>query len=173
MQPRCAMRFSEVAKGSVSARPGPTLEGTLGSRMGPGRAGMAPTSGPGWVRNTVKQSTWRIWTGPPRPGMGPGRAQDRTQARVWMAPPRDSNRLLGLSEIRIAHPKSQADAKSFFSLPCKPIPPKFSGAADSPLKFRGWSVRNPLLYSVFLRFRPLNLGGEMSPPKFRGYGLTG
>ena len=21
---------------------------------------------PGWVRNTVKQSTWRIWTGPPR-----------------------------------------------------------------------------------------------------------
>ena len=31
--------------------------------------------------------------------MGPGRAQDRTQARVWMAPPRDSNRLLGLSEF--------------------------------------------------------------------------
>ena len=25
-----------------------------GTRMGPGRAGMAPTSGPGWVRNTVK-----------------------------------------------------------------------------------------------------------------------
>ena len=57
---------SEVAKKSVSARPGPIVEGTLGSRMGPGRAGMAPTSGPGWVRNTVKQSTWRIWTGPPR-----------------------------------------------------------------------------------------------------------
>ena len=57
---------SEVAKKSVSARPGPILEGTLGSRMGPGRAGMAPTSGPGWVRNTVKQSTWRIWMGPPR-----------------------------------------------------------------------------------------------------------
>ena len=48
--------------------------------MGPGRAGMAPTSGPGWVRNTVKQSTWRIWTGPLR--MGLGRAQDRTQAKV-------------------------------------------------------------------------------------------
>ena len=32
-------------------------------------------------------------------GMGPGRAQDRTQARVWMAPPRDSNRPLGLSEM--------------------------------------------------------------------------
>ena len=32
-------------------------------------------------------------------GMGPGRAQHRTQARVWMAPPGDSNRLLGLSEF--------------------------------------------------------------------------
>ena len=38
---------SEVAKKSVSARPGPILDGTLGTRMGPGRAGMAPTSGPG------------------------------------------------------------------------------------------------------------------------------
>ena len=67
--------------------------------MGPGRAGMAPTSGPGWVRNTVKNKahgeSGRDHLGP---GMGPGRAQDRTQARVWMAPPRDSNRLLGLSE---------------------------------------------------------------------------
>ena len=79
--------YSEVAKKSVSARPVPILEGTLGSRMGPGRPGMAPTSGPGWVRNTAKQSTWRIWMGPLGPGMGPGRAQDRTQARVWMAPP--------------------------------------------------------------------------------------
>ena len=35
--------------------------------------------------------------------MGPGRAQDRTQARVWMAPPRDSNRLPGLSDLRKAH----------------------------------------------------------------------
>ena len=49
--------------------------------------------------NTVKQSAWRICTGPPRIGMGPGRAQDRTQARVWMAPPRDSNGLLGLSDL--------------------------------------------------------------------------
>ena len=38
----CLIYFSEVAKKSVSARPGPILEGTLGSRMGPGRAGMAP-----------------------------------------------------------------------------------------------------------------------------------
>ena len=92
-----ALQFSEVAKQSVSARPGPILGGTLGSRTGPGRAGMAPTSGR--VPNTVKQSTWRIWTGHLGPGMGPGRAQDRTQARVWMAPLRDSNRLPGLSEI--------------------------------------------------------------------------
>ena len=88
---------SEVAKKSVSAHPGPILEGTLGTRMGPGRAGMA-TSGPGWVRNAVKQSTWRIWTGPLRtqdgtwtgPGSDPGEARDGT--------PRDSNRPLGLSE---------------------------------------------------------------------------
>ena len=33
-------------------------------------------------------------------------------------------------------------------LPCKPIPPKFRGG-DSPPKFRGRSVRNPLFYSVF------------------------
>ena len=66
--------------------------------MGPGRAGMAPTSRPGWVRNAVKQSTWRIWTGPLRtqdgtwtgPGSDPGEGLDRT--------PRDSNRLLGVSE---------------------------------------------------------------------------
>ena len=63
---RESQRESEIGSGQVSARPGPILEGTLGSRMGPGRAGVAPTSGPGWVRNTVKQSTWRIWTGPPR-----------------------------------------------------------------------------------------------------------
>ena len=91
--------YSEVAKKSVSARPGPILGETLGTRMGPGRAGMAPTSGPGWVRNTVKQSTWRIWTGPlatwdgtwTGPGSDPGEGLDGT--------PRDSNRLLGLSEL--------------------------------------------------------------------------
>ena len=83
------MLLSEVAEKSVSARPGPTLEGTLGSRMGPGRAGMAPTSGPGWVRNAVKQSTWQMWTGPPRtrdgtwtgPGQDPGEGLDGTPQR--------------------------------------------------------------------------------------------
>ena len=71
--------------------------------MGPERAGMAPTSGPGWIRNAVKQSTWRIWTGPLRtrdgtwtgPGSDPGEGLDGT--------PRNSNRLLGLSDfLRIA-----------------------------------------------------------------------
>ena len=98
--PICSLqkRMSEVAKKSVSARPRPILGETLGARMGPGRAGMAPTSGPGWVRNTVKQITWRIWTGPlgtrdgtwTCPGSDPGEGLDGT--------PRDSNRLLGLSE---------------------------------------------------------------------------
>ena len=74
--------------------------------MGPGRAGMAPTSGPGWVRNTVKQSTWRIWTGPPRTRDGTWTGQDGTQARVWMAPPRDSSRLVGLSEMPISFQSS-------------------------------------------------------------------
>ena len=87
-----------AAKKSVSARPGPILEGTLGRRMGRGRAGMAPTSGSGWVRNAVTQSTWRVWTGPLRtrdgtwtgPGSDPDEGLDGTR--------RDSNRLLGLSE---------------------------------------------------------------------------
>ena len=35
-------------------------DGTRTGRDGP------PPSGHGWVRNTVKQSTLRIWTGPPR-----------------------------------------------------------------------------------------------------------
>ena len=87
-----------MAEKSVSARPGRILEGTLGSRMAPRRAGMGPTSGLGWARSAGKQSTWRIWTGPVRtrdgtwtgPGPDPGEGLDGT--------PRDSNRRLGLSE---------------------------------------------------------------------------
>ena len=77
-------------------RPGPILGETLGTRMGPGRAGMAPTSGPGWVRSTVKQSTWRIRTGPlgTRDGTCTGPGSDPGDGT-----PRDSNRLLGLSEM--------------------------------------------------------------------------
>ena len=49
--------------------------------------------------------------------MGPGRAQDRTQARVWMAPPRDSNRLLGLSDFFNANKHSEfTKTLSFHSL---------------------------------------------------------
>ena len=59
---------------------------------------MAPTSGPGWVKNAVKQSTWRIWTGPLRtrdgtwtgPGWDLGEGLDGT--------PKNSNRRLGLSD---------------------------------------------------------------------------
>ena len=83
-----------MAKKSVSA----------GTRMGPGRAGMAPTSGLGWARNAGKQSTWRIWTGPlgtwdgtwTGPGSDPGEGLDGT--------PRDSDRLLGLSEFHTQSP---------------------------------------------------------------------
>ena len=78
--------------------------------MGPGRAGMAPTSGPGWARNAGKQSTWRIWTGPLRkrdgtwtgPGLDPGEGLDGT--------PRDSNRLLGISDTCFTRSSSE---KSF------------------------------------------------------------
>ena len=60
--------------------------------------GWPPPLGPGWVPNAVKQSTWRIWTGPLRtrdgtwmgPAWDPGESLDGT--------PRDSNRLLGLSD---------------------------------------------------------------------------
>ena len=72
-----SLLFSALAKKSVSARPGPILEGALRTRMGLGRAGMDPTSGPGWVGKGVKQSTWRIWTGPLRTRMEPGVAQAR------------------------------------------------------------------------------------------------
>ena len=50
---------------------------------------MAPPRHPGWVRNTVKRSTWRTWGPGPRMG-NPGEGLDGT--------PRDSNRRIGLSE---------------------------------------------------------------------------
>ena len=51
-----------------------------------------------------------------------------------------------------------------------PYPPKILGVADSPPKFSGgWSVRNPLFYSVLGMAAPKiqNLGGEMPSPKCR------
>ena len=56
--------------------------------------------------------------------------------------------------------------------PCKPIPPKFGG----------WQIHTPNLgggvseipyFTVLLECRPQDFRGEVSPPKFRGYGLTG
>ena len=92
--------FSEVAKKSVSARPGPILEGTLGSRMGPGRAGDGPHLGT-WMG--PKHCKTKHMANLDRTTSDPGWDLDGprigTQARVWMAPPRDSNRLLGLSEF--------------------------------------------------------------------------
>ena len=61
-----------MAKKSVSARPGPILEGTLGSRMGPGRAGMAPTSGPGWVPKHCKTKHMANLDGTPSDPGGEG-----------------------------------------------------------------------------------------------------
>ena len=67
-----------------------------GTRTGRGGPHLGTWMGP----KCWKQSTWRIWPGPPRTRdgiwMGPG----SDQARVWMAPSRDSNRLLGLSDLR-------------------------------------------------------------------------
>ena len=55
--------------------------------------------------------------------------------------------------------------------PVSPYPLNLGGG-DSPPKFRGRSVRNPLFYSVFSG-PPPKIGGESSPLKFRGFGLTG
>ena len=53
-----------------------------------------------------------------------------------------------------------------------PIPPKFGGWQICPLNL-GAECPKCLVLECFLEGRPLNSGGEMSPPKFRGYGLTG
>ena len=85
-----AVFFSEVAKKSVSAR--------LQARSWR-RAGMAPTSGAGRIRNTAKQSTWRIWTGPLRTRDGTWTGPGWNQAREGLdGTPRDSSRPLGLSD---------------------------------------------------------------------------
>ena len=57
------------------------------------------------------------------------------------------------------------------SYPVSPYPLDLRGE-ESPPKFRGRSVRNPLFYSVFCR-PPLNLESDSSPLKFRGMGLQG
>ena len=69
-------------------------------RSGPGwdQDGMAPTSGPGWIRNAGKQSTWRIWTGPLRTRDGTWTGLGPDPCEGLDGTPRDSNRLLGLSD---------------------------------------------------------------------------
>ena len=57
------------------------------------------------------------------------------------------------------------------NLPCQPIPPKFRGMVSPPKCWGG--VSEAPCFTVFSGGRPLNLGGEIVTPKFRGYGLTG
>ena len=86
----------EVCFGPPRPDPGKKHSGAGWDQDGPGW----PYLGTGWVQNAVKQSTWRIWTGPLQtrdgiwtgPGSDPGEGLDGTL--------RDSNRLLGLSEFR-------------------------------------------------------------------------
>ena len=84
--------------------------------MGPGRAGMAPTSGPGWVRNTVKQSTWRIWTGRLRTQDGTWTGQGSDPGEGLDGTPRDSNTLLGLTENPFATPHALRSAADIVML---------------------------------------------------------
>ena len=84
----CRERFSEVAKMSVSAHRGPILEGTLGSRMGPGGAGMAP---PLWTWMGPKcKKAWRTWTGPLqiRDGTWTGPGSDPAEGLDGTPPPK-------------------------------------------------------------------------------------
>ena len=55
--------------------------------------------------------------------------------------------------------------------PCEPIPPKFYGWQIHPLNLGGGVSGIPCFTALF-GGPPLNLGGEMPPPEFRGYGLT-
>ena len=59
--------------------------------------------------------------------------------------------------------------------PCQPRPPKFRGWQCHPLNLGGPPRRKHCKTRVFrtLVREPLNLGGGMAPPKFRGYGLRG
>ena len=116
--------FSDSSQ-TRSPSPSPRLLGGEFCVFGSGQEVCLCPSRPDRVRNAREQDGTRTgrdgrhlgtWMGPKHcktkhmasldgitSGMGPGRAQDRTQARVWMAPPRDSNRLLGLSDVCLPH----------------------------------------------------------------------
>ena len=55
---------------------------------------------------------------------------------------------------------------------CKPIPLPNLGVQIHTLNLGGGVSETPR-FKVFFEGRPQNLRGESSPPKFRGYGLTG
>ena len=64
-----------------------------------------------------------------------------------------------------------ADHSLVKTSPVNPHPQNLGGAI-SPPKFWGCSVRNPLFYSVFWGPPPKIQEVKLSPPRFRGYGLT-
>ena len=57
------------------------------------------------------------------------------------------------------------------TFPVSPYPPNL-GDAISPPKFWGGVSETPC-FTMFSEGRPLNWGGEIATPKFRGYGLIG
>ena len=86
-----------------------------------------------------------------RTGMGRGRAQDRTQARVWMAPPRDSDRHLGrraecltLRTVR-RQPKKQP---TWFRLKCRENPADHQPANSRKTVVLSVSVGFPAVFRL-------------------------
>ena len=73
-----------MAKKSVSARSWKERSGAGWDQDGPGWPPPRDLDGPEILENKAHGESGRDPFGP---GMGPGRAQDRTQARVLMAPP--------------------------------------------------------------------------------------
>ena len=68
------------------------------------------------------------------------------------------------------HPLSQENP--FDPPPVSPYPLNFGGGRFTP-KISGVECPKPLVLQCFREGRPQNLRGEMPPPKFKGYGLTG
>ena len=104
--------------------------------------------------------------------MGPGRAQDRTQARVWMAPLRDSNRLLGLSETRHLMVSGDRDkgGSNLRKLEGGGEDFEFSAALNLTLFYRA-SIENPQFGGHKSKLSKDNLRGEFLPSSVR-YVLT-
>ena len=92
---------TEVCFGPSRPDPGRNARDRVGTRTGRDGPHLGTWT---WVRNAVKQSTWRIWTGPLRsrdgtwtgPGSDPGEGLDGTS--------KDSKRPLGFSDLYFAIP---------------------------------------------------------------------